>query len=561
MGIATHRIDERISTSLGDQEQCEIEFERSHNVCNGGVLFLLPALLSQGLLKSKSIYGKLRKGYYGFMQIIILLSFMALSRIKNPEQLKNCSPGEWGKILGMDRIPEKKCLRNKISEIIEKGKASDFNIELGKEWVKQEGTTYFYVDGHIQVYHGKKANLGKKHIARQKLCMPGITEFWVNNHLGMPYLVVTGEVNEKLQEIILTEILPQLKESISIPVSKEALEKDPLLPRFILVFDREAYSPSFFKKLWQEHRVAVITYNKNVKDNWSIEEFKEVTTEVIGKEVKMDISEREINLEDMKMREIRKLNPGGHQTSIISTDFKISKSLVAGKMFSRWGQENFFRYLRQDYDLDRIVEYDILQIDKGFKVVNPAYSKLTYKIKKIREKISRRQAKLYQLIDKNIEEKLDLIEKYLKEQFEIKEELDKLEKELDKNIAERKKHNYHIKIGEMPEEKRYNKLKTEGKLFMNTMKMICYRAETAFTNLINQYYKKGHNEGRMLAKEIIKSDADILPDYEKQELTVRLHSLSTPRANRAVVKMCELLNNTETKYPGTNLRLIYKSVT
>ncbi len=69
---------------------------------------------------------------------------------------------------------------------------------MGKEWVEQEGTTYFYVDGHIQVYHGKKANLGKKHIARQKLCMPGITEFWVNNHLGMPYLVVTGEVNEKL---------------------------------------------------------------------------------------------------------------------------------------------------------------------------------------------------------------------------------------------------------------------------------------------------------------------------------------------------------------------------
>ena len=65
---------------------------------------------------------------------------------------------------------------------------------------------------------------------------------------------------------------------------------------------------------------------------------------------------------------------------------------------------------------------------------------------------------------------------------------------------------------------------------------------------------------RMLVKEIIKSDADLIPDYKNKTLTVRLHSLSTPRANKAVLELCKVLNETETLYPNTNLKLIYKTV-
>jgi prepilin-type processing-associated H-X9-DG protein len=62
---------------------------------------------------------------------------------------------------------------------------------LAKEWVEVENTNIFYVDGHVQVYNGYAANLGKKHVSCLKLCLPGIVEFWVNNSNGMPYFVVT----------------------------------------------------------------------------------------------------------------------------------------------------------------------------------------------------------------------------------------------------------------------------------------------------------------------------------------------------------------------------------
>ncbi len=44
--------------------------------------------------------------------------------------------------------------------------------------------------------------------------------------------------------------------------STEELEADRYRAHFVIVFDREGYSPEFFKDMWQTHRVACITYHK-----------------------------------------------------------------------------------------------------------------------------------------------------------------------------------------------------------------------------------------------------------------------------------------------------------
>ena len=62
----------------------------------------------------------------------------------------------------------------------------------------------------------------------------------------------------------------------------------------------------------------------------------------------------------------------------------------------------------------------------------------------------------------------------------------------------------------------------------------------------------------MVVKQIIQSSADISPDYINKTLTVTLHSLSANRFNNAASELAQLLNQTETIFPGTNLRMIYK---
>jgi hypothetical protein len=562
MGIAASRETERVAASLGSLPEALPLFEPAQNVCQAGVLLMLPALLAQGLLKGKALYGQLKKGYYGLVTVLLFLCFMALSRIKTPEQLKQCKVGEFGKLLGLDRCPETKCLRRKIEQIVALGKAQDYNTVLFHHWLQasDEDTFYFYVDGHVRVYHGKQGNLPKKYVAREKLCLPGTTEYWVNDELGMPYLVVTGQLNAKLKQSLTEQIIPLLVKETAAYIDEEQLAQDADRARFTIIFDREAYEPKFFKWLWEAYRIAVITYRKHVKDKWSETAFSAYEVEVIGKQQAMMLGERSVELGGMVMREIRKLSDSGHQTSVLTTNRQITIAQVGGRMFSRWSQENFFRYMVHDYDLDRMVEYGIENEDTEQRVVNPCYNQLAQEIKKLREKQNRLKAKFYKIIDENLDDDIDKLREHIQEQSELQEKIQLYQLEIDHKLEERKQTDYYIAIKDMPENSRYNRLKTESKLFMNVIKMIAYRAETAVVNLLIPYYKADYKQGRMLVKEIIQSDADLIPDYGNNTLTVRLHSLSTPRANRAVMELCKILNDTETVYPNTNLKLIYEMV-
>ncbi len=559
IGVGATRIEDRVFAALGLQN-AEISFESSESVEYGGVLLLFPFLMANGLLSYKNYYSERLLGYYDFDNVILTLAMMYLCRIKSIEQLKHFSPGEMGKLLGLDRIPEARCLRGIINELTVQERASEWNAYLSEEWINQEDTSIYYIDGHVQVYHGHLANLGKKHVSRQKLCLPGMVDFWVNNADGLPYFYVTGQVNEKLQEMITIQLVPRLLELTDGRVRQEDLDADQTLPRFTLVFDREAYSPTFFKHLWESFRIAVITYRKNVTDQWDEEDFTvyDIDTDL---ETTMELCEKQVALNGVALREVRRLTATGHQTSVITTNYKMSTALIALYMFSRWSQENFFRYMRQEYDIDRIIQYGVDELDNNIMVVNREYSNITYRLKKLRERIARRQAKLYALVEQNIAGEMEQTGKNIEKQLFFKKEIESLEAEEQELLAERALHPYKISIGEMPEHTRYNKLKTESKHLQNIIKIICYRAETAIANLLASYYQKSSNEIRALVKSIIFAKADLYPNYQTNTLTVRLNSLATPRDNLAVREICQTINDYEAVFPGTNLKLVYKTET
>ncbi len=560
LGIGATRIEKRGQAVNHQLETTPVEFEACQSVQGGGVLFLLPFLEQAGLFSFRGHYEELNEGYYYIDCIILFLAFMYLRRIKNPEQLKYYSPGEFGKIMGLDRVPEAKCLRKKLKEICAQEHSQKWNMDLASQWSKKEDNEFYYIDGHVQVYSGYKAKLGKKHVSRQKLCLPGMQEFWVNNKSGMPYFYVTGQVNEKLLQMLEETIIPMLLNQMPCKYTRQELSQDPDLPVFTVVFDREAYSPVFFQKLWDMHRIAVITYRKNVNDNWGEDDFSEYNIDIEGNDTKMMLCEKPVELNKVPMREIRRLS-AGHQTSIITTNKKLSIKMVAIYMFSRWTQENFFKYLRQDYDFDRLLQYAVEQIDNDFIVNNPEYNNVTYKLGKIREKLSRRKAVLYELQENNIKDDLDKANKYLQKQLKTRDELKILELQEKELLDERAKLPSQLKIEDMPQNVRYSKLDMESKRFQNIVKMICYRAETSCANLIANDFNKSINEKRTVVKSIINSHADIIPDYINNILDVKIYSQANPRMNFVLEKAITTINKTETKYPGTDLVLNFKIAT
>ncbi len=555
MGIATHR-EERLSGKKGHAAPC---FEPHHSVDLGGLLFLLPCLIQQGLLKARDFYTFPSSHYYGVESIVLTLAFMALARIKNPESLKHCKPGELGRLIGLDRVPEVKCLRNKISLMCEQQQAACFNQELMKEWcgeMEQADQGFYYVDGHQRIYYGHKANLPSKYIARQKLCLSATTEFWVNDAQGQPLMMVIGALTEKLQEAILELVLPQMMDA-GLIVPGDDYQKD--TPQCTLVFDREAYSPTFFDKLWEEYRISFVTYRKNVTDEYPIESFHSTSIEVLNTPIDMLLCECCIQLGNKKSwyREVRRRTPSGHQIAIITNHPTLSKEQVAQRMFSRWTQENFFKYLISDYDFDKVISFGIEPVDREKTVVNPLYRKLTHRIKKLREKISRLESKFYPLLDQWMEQQLEQTPQLSAKYEYYQEQIAMKKTELDQLLHERKQHTARIKVEQMPENKAYNKLTTESKKIINLIRMIAYRAETAVANSLCAFIenKNAHQFKRMIVKQIIQTPADIIPDYQKGILNVKLHHLSAPRYNQVTRKLAELLNQTKTVFPGTELIL------
>ncbi|TVR84818.1 MAG: hypothetical protein EA409_00340 [Saprospirales bacterium] len=197
----------------------------------------------------------------------------------------------------------------------------------------------------------------------------------------------------------------------------------------------------------------------------------------------------------------------------------------------------------------------------NIKVNHPRYRKLTYLIGKTREKISRRGAKLYTLIEKNITEELEDNRNNEIRQLTIRQEIEELQQLEQSYLTERAKYPSRIKIKDMPDKIRYNQLNGESKHFNNIIKMICYRAESAFANLLAPYYKKSLNEKRALTKKIINNRIDLKPNYEEKKLYIKLYTLPAPRDNDALHKILETLNDSKTVYPGTNLVLCYEIAT
>jgi len=537
----------------GRQDYAPSLFEHQESVLNAGVLFAIPALISQGLERFFKVFNSLPSGYYGLHHVVLILCFMALCRIKNPEQLKKHPPGELGKLLGLDRIPEVGYFRTKIKQITDQSKSDELHTELFRTYAEQMPEMFFYIDGHVRVYHGDLASLPRRFVSREKLCLSGTTEFWVNDQQGLPLMVVTGELNEKLKWAI-EEIIPKIISGITRPVK-------PGQPAFTIIVDREAYEPAWFKKLWDQHHVAIITYRKNVKDEWDHSLFYDVKTQIYNTDVTMQLCEMGTQLNGHWFREIRRLSETGHQTSILTTHPYLSLPDTAVKMFSRWSQENFFKYMVADFDFDRMIEYGTEPVEQKRTIPNPQYKQLTYQIKKAREKKARLEARIFQQMEGSGDTKeVDHLAQTILKSANLIEKINGYNAEIKSLLAKKKNQPSRISIAQMPPQQRYNKLMIESKKLKNAIIMVVYRAESALYNIMSEFYKSTDKEGRVILKEIFTSDADMIPDYENHTLTIKLHSLSTPRANQAVKELCNFLNQTETNFPLTNLRMVYETV-
>jgi len=567
MGKACRNVVERASHgNLG----CPVEFQDHVDLQYGGLLLTLPALLASGILYGISRFD-LPKVYYSVTQIFLSLAFMVMLRVKQLEQSKMLSSGELGRCLGMDRTPCVQTLRNRLHDFTSVADAGKWSLELSRYWMKEDKNLdgVLYVDGHVNIYYGKSVEMPARYVSRMRLCLSGSTDYWVNGALGQPYFVVHKTANEGMIKAISNDIIPELDKSVPHQPCAEDLEKNPLLHRYMIVFDREGYSVPFFCEL-KKKRIAFCSYRKYVRDKWDLSEFQEYSEkDKYGEEVRIKLAERGTFLSTKKVkgktvasiwvREVRKLNDSGHQTSIITTNHTLSITDTGFYMFARWCQENYFKYAMESFGIDYLISNVKNSILNTYTIPNKDYTSVSKKHKSISAKLSNLKIKLA-----NTEIKIDrdeLSEKRMKKHIAQKAEiLDSIE--IYKNESEAMKQQMkeipkRIDVKDAKPESEILTTVNDRKQLMETIKIIGIRAETSMLNHITPYMSNPE-EARSLMRSIYQSTADLKVDIQNKRLYVLLHHSNFAVVDNIIRKLCDTLNATQTIFPGSELALFYK---
>src|ERR1017187_9949212 len=206
------RAADRLLARLGLLQDAPPLFGSASALPRAGVLLAMPALVASGVFDcAQEIYGSLGPSFYGLRTSLLTLLLMALWRIKRPEGLKEYSPTDLGRVLGLDRAPEVKTLRRKLADLAAVGRAAQLGTALAKQRVAAHGAAlgFLYTDGHVRVYHGKHS-LPKAHVTRLRISLPATSDYWVNDMAGNPLFVVTAEANAGMVKM-LPEIFGQVR--------------------------------------------------------------------------------------------------------------------------------------------------------------------------------------------------------------------------------------------------------------------------------------------------------------------------------------------------------------
>ena len=119
-------------------------------------------------------------------------------------------------VIGLDRVPEVRTLREKTGLLAATGQIQAWMQDLSKRWMQDDPTEagYLYVDGHVRVYDGELANLPKRFVSRERLCLRGTTDYWINDAIGRPFFVVSKAVTQGMGDVLLKDIVPELLTSV-----------------------------------------------------------------------------------------------------------------------------------------------------------------------------------------------------------------------------------------------------------------------------------------------------------------------------------------------------------
>jgi hypothetical protein len=522
-----------------------------------GLLLALPALEGTGLLDAaREVYGRLKDGFYGLGATLLTLVFLALAGEPRAEGATRVPPAALGRVLGLDRAPEVKTIRRKLGELAAAGKAADLIMALARRHAAARPDTlgFLHIDGHARVYYGTR-DVQKTHVARLKFPAPATMETWVTGQDGDPVFMVVAEPSDSLAGE-LRRLLPDLR-----AIAGQGR-------RVTVCFDRGGWSPALFADITGAG-FDLLTWRKGPAPDVSAGEFTTITcTDDRGREHAYDLADTSVALgihdgprkgQTVSLRQVTRHVParggGTRQIHALTSRTDLPAGEVCWRLTSRWREENYFRYARTHFALDALDSHAAAPDDPDRKVPNPA--KKTAAAQARHAEIlaaaaqAQRDASLAALRNPPPGQPVTITNQMINA-LDTPVQAAYLElEEADKAAAATPS---RVPLGTLAPD--MMRLEAEIKQITHAIRMTAYNAETALARTLNGHYARAGDEAYALIREALTASGDIHPG--NSELLIRLDPLTAPRRTQALAALCDQLNHTASRYPGTDLVLRYK---
>ncbi len=189
--------------------------------------------------------------------------------------------------------------------------------------------------------------------------------------------------------------------------------------------------------------------------------------------------------ERLWVRETRKLTTSGHQVSLISSAFGQSSWEDCVRLFSRWSQENFFRYMIQHFAIDLLNEYGTEEIPETKRpVVNPKRRELDRQKRSIKSRLTHRQASFAALTVRNS------TKPHAGQVGETQSGIGRRNRTIQTRLADiddkLKTTPSHLAWDELPEAEKFQRLAPSRKQLVDTVKMIAYRGTRVLASIVRE---------------------------------------------------------------------------
>jgi hypothetical protein len=294
--------------------------------------------------------------------------------------------------------------------------------------------------------------------------------------------VITGEANAAL-----TKAFPRLLREVRDVIGER---------RVTIVFDRGGWSPKLFDTIIKDG-FDVLTYRVGRSRRIHERRFVRRRAEFDGRSVDYLLHDQPVRFlkSKLRLRQVTRLCDSGHQTQVITSRWDLRDIEVAYRMFDRWRQENFFKYMREEFLLDALIDYQIEPEDPTRTIPNPERRALDKQIQAARADLAKLEREYGVAAAANAERRRPTMRGFKIAHGKLGKQLRTARARVAQLAAQRQDLPKRVEVRDL-NERAVVKLATERKHLTDIIKMVAYQAESDLLALLRPHYARVEQEGR-----------------------------------------------------------------